>query len=436
MTSDAGAGAAGIEGAKTMTISHDNEPKSNALRLLMDQYVGHAQSTWTPTQIVVSRAKGRCLWTADGRRLIDFTSGVLVSNIGYAHRGFERRLADYCKGLPRNAYNMVTEIQIEASRRLVKSMRGNAHAQRTLWAASGSEGIQKAMWAALHHHPERHIMVATRGGFHGKKGLAADVSGERSANPNVRFISFPMGGGEPESFYRAELDAIWREAPDKVALLITEPYLGAKGSFHPPKWYHRMLEQWCREHGVPFIFDEVQACFGRTGSMYAWQSYGVQPDLVVLGKGVASGVPASVVVGRADLIGALGYGEASDTFSGVPEACAAVCATLDVFEEEKVVAHARRAAKWLRRGLDTLQKQFPFILEVRGEGLVFGLDMADTVTADACVLEAYRARPKRGVHFLGPLAGKVLRVSPPLTITRDEVDEAVEMLAAAWSRVG
>jgi 4-aminobutyrate aminotransferase-like enzyme len=113
-----------------------------------------------------------------------------------------------------------------------------------------------------------------------------------------------------------------------------------------------------------------------------------------------------------------------------------VCATLDVFEEEKVVAHARRAAKWLRRGLDTLQKQFPFILEVRGEGLVFGLDMADTVTADACVLEAYRARPKRGVHFLGPLAGKVLRVSPPLTITRDEVDEAVEMLAAAWSRVG
>ena len=147
-----------------------------------------------------------------------------------------------------------------------------------------------------------------------------------------------------------------------MAQLITEPYLGAKGSFHPPKWYHRMLEQWCREHDVPFIFDEVQACFGRTGNMYAWQSYGVQPDLVVLGKGVASGVPASVVVGRADLIGALGYGEASDTFSGVPEACAAVCATLDVFKDENVVAHARRAANWLRRGLESLQKNYPFMV--------------------------------------------------------------------------
>jgi len=419
-----------------MTISFDNEPKSNALRLLVDQYVGQGQSTWTPTQVVISRAKGRCLWTVEGQRLIDFTSGVLVSNIGYAHRGFEKRLAKYAKGLPRNPYNMVTEVQVEASRRLVKSMKGNPQAQQTLWAASGSEGIQKAMWACLHHAPERNIMVATRGGFHGKKGLAADVSGETGPNPNVRFISFPMGGGEPESFYRAELDAIWNESPGKVALLITEPYLGAKGSFHPPKWYHALLEQWCREHDIPFIFDEVQACFGRTGNMYAWQSYGVQPDLVVLGKGVASGVPAAVVVGRSDLIGSLHYGEASDTFSASTEACAAVCATLDVFEDEKVVAHARRAAKWLRKGLDALQKKFPFILEVRGEGLVYGVDMVDAATADACVVEAYRAKSKRGVHFLGPLASKVLRVSPPLTITRDEVDEAVELLFGAWSRIG
>ncbi len=417
-------------------VIHENEPNGNGLRILMDRYVGRAQSTYTPTQIAVARAKGSRLWTVDGRKLIDFTSGVLVSNLGYAHPLFEKRLAEYRRGLPRNAYNMVTAVQVEASRRLVASMKSNPNAQQTLWAASGSEGIQKAMWAAMHFQPERPILVATRGGFHGKKGLAADVSGETSPNPNVRFISFPMGDGLTKADCRRELDALAAENPGKIALLITEPYLGAKGSFHPPKWYHALLQDWCRAQGAAFIFDEVQSCFGRTGNMYAFESYGVQPDLVVLGKGLANGEPAAAVVGRRDMISSMGYGEASDTFSGVPGACAAVCATLDVFREEKTVAQSRRLEKWLRKGLERLQKRFPFVSEVRGEGAVYGVEIADKETADRCVLEAYRAKAKKGVHFLGPLAGKVLRVSPPLVITREEVEEAFVLIAEAWGRIG
>lgn len=416
-------------------VIHENEPNGNGLRILMDRYVGRAQSTHTPTQIAVARAKGSRLWTVDGRKLIDFTSGVLVSNLGYAHPLFEKRLAEYRRGLPRNAYNMVTAVQVDASRRLVASMKANPNAQQTLWAASGSEGIQKAMWAAMHFQPERPILVATRGGFHGKKGLAADVSGETSPNPNVRFISFPMGGGLAEADCRRELDALAAENPGKIALLITEPYLGAKGSFHPPKWYHVLLQDWCRAQGAAFIFDEVQSCFGRTGNMYAFETYGVQPDLVVLGKGLANGEPAAAVVGRRDMISSMDYGGASDTFSGVPGACAAVCATLDAFKEENIVAQSRRLEKWLRKGLERLQKRFPFVREVRGEGAVYGVEMADKETADRCVLEAYRAKAKKGVHFLGPLAGKVLRVSPPLIITREEVDEAFGLIAEAWGRI-
>ena len=418
-----------------MAIIHENETKGNALRAEMEKYIGRGLSTRTPTQAVITRARGRHLWTADGRRLVDMTSGVLVQNLGYGHPRFLKLLKAYAKGLPHNAYNMVTEIQVEASRRLVKSMRRNPNAQQVLWAASGSEGIQKAMWAAMHRNPDRPILVATRGGFHGKKGLAADVTGETSPNPNVRFISFPMGGGETPGMIQAELDAIAAENPGGIALLITEPYLGAKGSFHPPLWYHKLLQDWCAAQGAAFIFDEVQSCFGRTGNMYAFESYGVTPDLVVLGKGLANGVPASAVVGRADLIGALDHGEASDTFSGTPEACAAVCATLDVFKDEEVVAHCRKAAKWMRKGLLALQKEFGFIREVRGEGLVFGVEICDAETANRCVLEAYRARPNKGVHFLGPLASKVLRVSPPLNITHDEADEAFKLLREAWARI-
>ncbi len=418
-----------------MPVQHENEPLGNAIRKQMSRYIGVGQSTYTPTEIVVEKARGRCLYTVDGRRLWDFTSGVLVQNLGYAHAKFEKYVARYKKGLPRNMYNMVSPLQVEASQRLVKSMKSNPKAEQVLWAASGSEGIQKAMWTALKRYPQRHILVATRFGFHGKKGLAGDVTGDVSPNPNVRFISFPLDEAQAPAFYQAELDTLYKKYPGKIALLITEPYLGAKGSYHPPQWYHQLLQDWCNTHDIPLIFDEVQSCFGRTGNMYAYETYGVCPDLVVLGKGLANGEPAAAVVGRKDLIGALEYGEGSDTYSGSTSACAAVCAALDVFKEDKLVARGRRAGKRVKAGLDRLAAMFPFIVAVRGEGMVYGVEMENDDTANRCVLEAYRATKRAGVHFLGPLAGKVLRVSPPLTITADELDTAFSLLEKAWKRV-
>ena len=417
-----------------VSIKHRNEPKGNAIRRRLDKVVGLGQRTYTPSQLVITKAKGACLWTVDGRKLIDFTSAVLVVNLGHAHAEFERLYRKYAAGLPRNAYNMAAEVEVEAAERIIKSM-GYPRAQKLLWAASGSEGIQKAMWCALHRHPGRPIMVATRGGFHGKKGLAGDVTGETSANRNVKFISFPLHEPKPKAFYQAELDALADKYPGKIALLVTEPYLGAKGSFHPPKWYHKMLQAWCRKHDAAFIFDEVQSCHGRTGNMYAFQTYGVQPDLVVLGKGLGNGEPAAATIGRADLIDALEYGEASDTFSGNPRACAAMCATFDVFKQERVVDNCRKMAKVMVKGLDALEKRFPFVTDVRGEGLVYGLEIRDDDTANRCVLEAYHGAGRLGVHFLGPLAGKVLRVSPPLTVTREELETAFDVIEKAWQRI-
>ena len=418
----------------TGVIQHNGEPKGNNIRKRAANVLGRGLSTYTPTQAVISKAQGSTLWTVDGRELIDMSSGVLVSNLGHNHAKFEAKYAEYCAELPRTSYNMLTAIQIEATERLIHSL-GIGKAEKALWAASGSEGVQKAMWAALHRHPDRPIMAATRGGFHGKKGLAADVTGETSPNPNVRFISFPLDDDQPKEFYERELEALAEEFPNRIALLITEPYLGAKGSFHPPKWYHQLLQEWCAAHDIAFIFDEVQSCHGRTGEMYAFQSYGVEPDLVVMGKGLANGEPAAAVVGRADLIDTLDYGEASDTFSANPRACAAVCAALDIFEEDGVVAQCQAMAPKLAAALEDVRDAFPFVTAVRGEGLVYGLEIADGPTAQRCVLEAYRGAGGKGVHFLGPLAQKVLRVSPPLVITEAELEEAVALLHDAWARV-
>jgi len=417
------------------SIQHPDEPEANGMRTALDALVGRGQSTYTPSQAVVAKAEGCWLETVDGRRLVDFASGVLVTNLGHGHEGFETRLAQYRAGLPRSAYNFVTPVQVEASRRLIASA-ACPRLEKVLWAASGSEGIQKAMWCALHRRPGRPLMVATRAGFHGKKGLADDVTGETSANPDVRWLSFPCDEACTPEDIEAELEALAATWPDQIALLITEPYLGAAGSFHPPAWYHPLLQEWCNAHDIAFIFDEVQSCFGRTGAMYAFQKYGIAPDLLVLGKGLANGVPAAAVLGRADLIDALDYGEASDTFSAVPEACAAVCATLDVFEEEAIVDRAARMGELLGEKLCALGMELPCIEAIRGEGMVYGIAFHTPALAQEAVLRAYRGTGAQGVHFLGPLAQRVLRVSPPLTIDEALLDEALALLREVWQGLG
>lgn len=415
-------------------IQHDGEPNGNSLRKSLAASTGRGQRTYTPTLAAIAKAKGCRLWTVDGRELIDFASGVLVTNLGHAHARFEERYAHYCKDLPRSSYNFLTAIEVEAAERLLCST-GLAKMERVLWAASGSEAIQKALWAALDRDPERRIILGSRHGFHGKKGLAGEVSGESSPNPNVRFFAMPMDEDWPQSRYEDELAALGAEWGNQLAAVITEPYLGAAGSWHPPAWYHPMVQRFCEEHGAALIWDEVQSCHGRTGHMYAFQGHGVEPDLLVLGKGVANGEPCAAVLGRGAYIDALDYGEASDTFSGNPRACAAVCAVLDVFEEDGIVDQCRQVAPYCREKLEELAAAFPFLTAVRGEGLVFGLECESPEAARACVLEAYRGDGAKGVHFLGPLARQVLRVSPPLVITRAELDEAFALLHAAFGRV-
>ena len=229
-------------------IQIENEPKSNEIRRLAAGLIPKGHKTYTPTQLVIQRAKGVYLWNPEGRRFMDFASGVLVANLGHNHPYFEERFRHYIEGLPRNAYNALTELEVRAAQRLLGSL-GTVSMERVLWADSGSAGIIKAMRAAQHYRPDKHIILATKHGFHGKKGLAGDITGDKSSNPNVRWISFPMVMDNrhydnpewpPEMLITkavAELDALKREYPNQISMLVTEPYLGAKGSFHPPQGY-------------------------------------------------------------------------------------------------------------------------------------------------------------------------------------------------------
>jgi 4-aminobutyrate aminotransferase-like enzyme len=321
----------------TATVHLPQESQSNAARDLAALYEPRSLRTFTPTQAVLAKSAGVFHWTPEGRRLYDFTSGVLVSNLGHNPTAWMQRFmrhlgwheqpwqtkggqAGFFTALPMNAYNAVTPVETEASRRLagvLQSRPGGQRLQQVMWAASGSEAIQKALWAGLTRDRSRDIILATRHGFHGKKGLAGAVTGteyDKERDPRVRFISFPMAEcsdveQRDQPFdpapYQRELDALRHQFGRRLACLITEPYLGGGGSFHPPKAYLQLLQRFSRDNDLVFILDEVQSNFGRTGALFAFESYGLEPDVVVLGKGLGNGVPVSAAVGSSDVWAAL-----------------------------------------------------------------------------------------------------------------------------------
>jgi len=231
------------------------------------------------------------------------------------------------------------------------------------------------------------------------------------------------------------LEALQSEFGRRLGVLITEPYLGGGGSYHPPKAYLQLLQQFCRENDIVFILDEVQSNFGRTGDLFAYETYGLEPDVVVLGKGLGNGVPVAAAVGRADLFASLDYGEGSDTWSANPLCCAAVLATLDEFAGRDVLGPCRRASAVIEEGLVRL-KELPFVARVRGEegGMVWGVETKDHTGraapdwANAVVLACYRGDGGDGIHLLGPLAKKVIRIAPPLVITQDEARAAMALM--------
>lgn len=464
----------------TTPLHHDHEPTSNNVRDGLARFEPRSLRTYTPTQAVIARSAGVFHWTPEGRRLYDFSSGVLVANLGHNPRSWMQRFtscmgwnpADYTgngqangsgnayfAAVPMTAYNAVTPLEVEASRRLVEVIQGCPGGTRldtVMWAASGSEAIQKALWAALARDRSREMIVATRYGFHGKKGLANAVTGseaDRERDPRVRFISFPMTGCADVSLrdrpfdpapFRCELDALYKQFGRRLNALITEPYLGGGGSYHPPAAYLQLLQAFCREHDLVFILDEVQANFGRTRELFAFTAYGLEPDIVVLGKGMGNGVPVAAAVGRADLFAALDYGEGSDTWSANPLCCASVLATLDEFAAQDVLAHSRRMSALLEEGLVRL-KELPFVQHIRGEqgGMVWGVEMTDhggrtaAEWANAFVLACYEGdgTGADGVHLLGALAKKVVRISPPLTISEQQVRDSLGLIQRAAARL-
>ncbi len=397
----------------------------------------------------VTQAEGVYLYGVDGRRYLDFTSGLAVLNIGHCH---PRVVAAAKRQTARMIHSAVGVTQVEPVLRLAAELIGvlPPGLNTFFFSNSGSEAIEGALKLAR-FATSRPGFIAFWGGFHGRTMAAAALTtskgkyraGYEPLLPSVYFSHFPYCyrcpvGRHPDNCNIECLDQLTTIferaiAPTEVAAFVVEPVQGEAGFVVPPPEFLHRLRRICDEHGILLIFDEIQTGFGRTGQMFAAQTFGVTPDIMAIAKSIGGGFPLSAVVAGRDLMKQWKPGAHSTTFGGNPVASAAGLAVLEVIREENLLENCRRMGAQLLAGARQLQSKYPIIGDVRGLGLLVGLElvtpgegMKPNPGVVQRLLEACLARGL--LLYSAGLHSHVIRIFPPLIVTQAQVDEALRIL--------
>ena len=401
------------------------------------RWLARDQSVMSPSYtrvypLVVRRAKGAMIEDMDGNRFLDFTAGIAVTNVGHSH---PRVVAAICEQSRRLIHMSGTDFyyapQVRLAERLAALAPGN-EPKRVFFTNSGAEAIEAALKLAR-RHTGRNRALAFMNAFHGRTYGAMSLSGSKPMQrrgfsplvPDIHHVRY----GDLESV-RGLLRTIC--PPEELAAIFVEPIQGEGGYIVPPPEFLPGLRRLCDEHGVLLVFDEVQSGMGRTGKMFASEHWGVAGDIVCLAKGIANGLPLGAIVARASVMD-WPSGSHASTFGGNPVACAASIATLKLLEG-RYMANARRRGRQLVRGLEDIVRRFPITKEVRGLGLMIGLEIQSEAGEPAPGLRDWLIELafQRGLLLL-PCGASTIRFCPPLCLTKRQVEIGLELIEATIS---
>lgn len=400
--------------------------------------------------IVWERAEGCRVWDVDGNEYLDITSGVLVTNVGHCHPHMVSTIQDQITKLD-NSYSFRTEMRIKAAELIVSATPVNLN--QVFMLTTGAEATEAALRIARLFHGKQEVL-AFQGAFHGKtygamsvagsistkKGFGSGVPGTITAPyPNCYRCFYEKTYPDCDTYCLKSLDRIVdAESWGDLGTVIIEPYQGAAGFIFPPDGFLKELEIWARERDLILIVDEVQASFGRTGKMFMIEWEDVHPHLLALGKGMGSSLPASAVVGEEEIFSAVGTSGLSSTWGGNPVCSSAVVAVFEIIDKENLLESCSQVGSYLKEGFITLKKKYDMLGDVRGKGLVIGLEFVQNGKEPDPELtsKVVFAAAERGL-MLGKLGlhGNVIRVAPPLTFTREEADLCLEIFDSAIASV-
>jgi 4-aminobutyrate aminotransferase / (S)-3-amino-2-methylpropionate transaminase / 5-aminovalerate transaminase len=401
-------------------------------------------------QVYAEHASNAEIWDVEGRRYIDFASGIAVLNTGHLHPRVQAAVAAQLAKLSHTCFQVTPyENYVALAERLNEIVPGSGP-KKTIFLTTGAEAIENAVKIAR-HHTKRSAVIAFGGSFHGRTLACMSLTGKvqpykagfGSMLPDVFHAPFPIeyhgvsvaqSLAAIENLFKADVD------PQRVAALIVEPVQGEGGFYVAPPEFLQALRALCDRHGIVFIVDEVQTGFARTGRMFAIEHSGVEPDLVTLAKSLAGGLPLSAVVGKAEIMDSPAPGGLGGTYAGSPLGCAAGLAVLEVIESEQLCARAERLGAAVRARLTALQSRWPCIGEVRGQGAMVAMELVKDRRPDAPDAELTKAlvqaAGRRGLVLLScGVHANVIRFLMPLTTPDAILAEGLAILEAALEDV-
>ncbi|HEY8675201.1 MAG TPA: aspartate aminotransferase family protein [Candidatus Dormibacteraeota bacterium] len=398
--------------------------------------------------ITVDHGRGAELWDVDGTKYLDCFAGISVASTGHSHpRVVEAALAQMERYIHCGTLLYHLPVVGELAEQLADLTPGRL--QKTFFSNSGAEAVEGALRLARAFTGKTEF-IALETGFHGRTNAALAVTGNRkrkqNGGPYLGGVAFAPASsatrcrmcGGPCTLRCADAveDVINYQTSGDVAAFIAEPILGEAGIVVPHPDYFKRVKEILDRHGILLIVDEVQTGFGRTGRLFGIEHFGVEPDIMTMAKGIASGLPLGGFIARDEIADAFHPGEHLSTFGGNPVACAAALATLRVIDEEGLTGKSDRLGAWLLGRLEEVAAHHPAVGEVRGKGLMIGIELVEDRNTRAPAAElAQRVRAgcrERGLIVgIGGFFGNVVRFQPPLVITQDQLAEAVGTLESA-----
>ena len=403
--------------------------------------------------VVVDRASGCVVTDHDGKKYVDCFSGIAVVNAGHGHpRVVAAAKAQMDELVHGSTYLYYTPRAGELAKRLAEITPGPL--RKSFLGNSGAEAVEGALRLAKQFTKRKEVVCLTLG-FHGRTVGTLSVSGNRArkkgSGPYLSGVAFapapycyrcPFKTTYPGcGLACAEfMDHVLRhQTAGDVAAFVAEPVLGEGGIIVPPAEYFAVATRYIRKDGALYIADEVQCGFGRTGRMFACEHYGVEPDILCMAKGIADGFPLSAFTARAEIAAAFTPGDHLSTFGGNPVSCAAALANIDVMVEEDLPGNARRRGEQVLRRLQEFKERCALVGDVRGKGLMIGVELVRDSDKTPAVKEAALVRDwcrEKGVLIgLGGADGNVIRIQPPLVLTEDEATMAVDVIEQALRKV-
>ncbi len=413
------------------------------------------QAVGTQVPVVWDRAEGFNVYDAYGNCWIDFTSGILVANAGHSHPHVRRALRKHIDEKPLHSYLFATEVRAKLVEKLIDFTPANL--TKVFLLSTGSEAIEASLKLArlwgMRKGPRKNVLVSIDGSFHGRTmgaqmccSSAAAKNWITTLDPDICQIPSPRGWADaarPEDrdkygkeFFLKGLTKLEREGVDleRIAAFLVEGYQGIRGPIFFPNEYIQALRRWADEHEALMIVDEIQSGFARTGKLFAYEHYGVEADIVCCGKGISSSLPLSAVLGRGEIMDVPGPGEMTSTHTGNPLCCAGTLASIEVLEDENLIAASAEKGRFAEARLGELQQRYADRISlVTGRGLVWGVFFVRPGTGEPDIELADRVVVKviqKGVMMFITGNGTI-KICPPLVISQEALLEGIEVIGEA-----